>query len=132
VSLEAVPDYHQFVDPESEMSLHIIEREARAGRYNSRAEFRADAARIAAAAAAYNTAGTCRFERERARPASQDQQRCHRKTAGVVCTRPPAGGTVFAIHRDFSGQPQLQTQLTSAGDACRGDSWRDVLMQSSA
>ncbi len=64
VALEAVPDYHQYVSPEAEMSLHIIEREARAGRYNSRAEFRADAAKIAAAAAAYNTAGTCRFERE--------------------------------------------------------------------
>lgn len=64
MSLEAVPDYHSFVAPDAEMSLHIIEREARAGRYNSRAEFRADAAKIAAAAAAYNTAGTCRFERE--------------------------------------------------------------------
>lgn len=64
VSLDAAPDYHAFVAPEQEMSLHIMEREARAGRYNSRAEFRADAAKIVAAAEAYNTSGSCRFPRE--------------------------------------------------------------------
>ena len=108
MSLEAVPDYHSFVAPESEMSLHIIEREARAGRYNSRAEFRADMAKIAAAAAAYNTAGTCRFEREHALQGLADvfmiaavlALRAHSTKVDTATqpasTRPPAVGTATA------------------------------------
>ena len=50
-------DYNQFVPEEREMWLGAIERDARAGRYNSRHDMRAAVAQIAANARAYNTGG---------------------------------------------------------------------------
>ena len=51
---EEAPGYSQFVPPEQEMSLAVMERTARARKYNGRWELRAHGAQILANARAYH------------------------------------------------------------------------------